>query len=239
MNSWLAPPAELPPLNQSVHVWAVRLDDASIDLDEARALISADERERAAKFHFDVHRRRYLIAHLALHRILAGYLRTEPARIDFDLGANGKPYLTAEFAGSQLQFNLSHSHETALIALGAGGELGVDVEHARDFDFLPLAERFFTAREVTALRALPRSLQRQGFFKCWTAKEAFLKAKGTGLAGKLDEVEIDLAPGGCVQVHANVAGWSLAELGSINDCEAALVAEGAMAPIRLFLWEAR
>jgi 4'-phosphopantetheinyl transferase len=66
-------------------------------------------------------------------------------------------------------------------------EIGVDVELIKQvFAFDEIAERFFTAREVAALRALPSRVRCQGFFKCWTSKEAFLKAKGTALSGKLD-----------------------------------------------------
>ena len=99
-----------------------------------------------------------------------------------------------------------------------------------DFDFLEVANHFFTKREVAALRALPSTLQCEGFYKCWTSKEAFLKAKGTGLSGQLDEVEIVLV-GEQVQIAASVRGWSLVELESSEGYATALVTNGALSRV--------
>ncbi|MGZ8529401.1 MAG: 4'-phosphopantetheinyl transferase family protein [Candidatus Binatia bacterium] len=238
MTTWPAAPAELPALERTVHVWAVRLDDARVDLDGGRELLSPDERERAARFHFEQHRRRYLIAHIALHKILSRYLQIDPARLYFDLGSNGKPKLPPVLAPAGVDFNLSHSNEMALLAVNRIGEIGVDIEYVKpDFKFQEIAERFFTHREAAALRGLPSELQRQAFFKCWTCKEAFLKAKGTGLSGKLDEVEITLGAADQVRIGASVPGWSLAELNPIDAYQAALVVAGSSVPIRYYLWQ--
>ena len=224
-------------LDQSVHVWAVRLDDANVDLGQAREIISTDERERAGRFKFEQDRRRYLIAHAALHGILSRYLPVDSGRLSFDHGSNGKPRLSQALAPAGVQFNLSHSNELALFAVTRRGEVGVDIEYVKEnFEFQDVAEKFFTAKEVAAILGLPAHLQRRAFFKCWTSKEAFLKAKGTGLSGKLDEVEIILTATQEVQVTASVPGWSLAELAPIDSYEAALVVEGAPLPIKHYLW---
>src|SRR5574341_1468311 len=228
MNFWPQPPAELPALERSVHVWATRLDDDSVDLGRAREILSADERERAERFKLDRDRRRYLIAHAALHGILSRYLTLSSESMSFDHGLNGKPRLSQALMLTRVQFNLSHSNEMALVAVTRRGEVGVDIEYVKEnFEFQEIAEQFFTAKEVAAMRTLPAELQRQAFFKCWTSKEAFLKAKGTGLSGKLDEVEIILTTTQEVQITASVPGWSLAELDPVNGYEAALVVEGA------------
>jgi 4'-phosphopantetheinyl transferase len=238
MTTWPLPPAKLPALERTVHVWAVPLDDARVDLDGGRELLSPDERERAARFHFEQHRRRYLIAHIALHRILSRYLQIDPAQLSFELGSNGKPNLPAALGSSGIEFNLSHSNEMALLAVNRVGEVGVDLEYVKPgFKFEEIAEGFFTAREVVALRGLPSELQRQAFFKCWTCKEAFLKAKGTGLSGKLDEVEITLGAADQVRIGADVPGWWLTELNSIDAYQAALVVAGSSVPIRYYLWQ--
>ncbi len=239
MNSWPQPPAQLPALQDHIHVWAVRLDAATVDLDRPGALISLDERERAERFKFERDRRRYLVAHVALHEILQRYLPIVPAGLSFDIGANGKPSLPQALAPSGVRFNISHSNEMALLAVCHKREVGVDIEYVKeDFEFQEVAERFFTAKEVAALRGLPASLQRQSFFKCWTSKEAFLKAKGTGLSGALDEVEIAIGGDEQVRITANVPGWSLAELDSIDGYEAALVVVGAPLPIHYYPFEA-
>jgi len=238
MTTWPAAPAELPALDRTVHVWAVRLDDPSVDLDGGRELLSPEERERAARFHFEQHRRHYLIAHIALHKVLAGYLPVEPAQLYFELGGNGKPKLPQALAPSGLDFNLSHSNEMALIAVGRYGEIGVDIEYVKpDFQFQEIAERFFTAQEVAAMRRLPPDLQREAFFKCWTSKEAFLKAKGTGLSGKLDEVEITFGAPNRVRIAAGVPGWTLSELAPVETYESALVVAGPRLPIHCFHWQ--
>jgi len=238
MNSWAPAPAELPALEASVHVWAVRLDDPGVDLERGRDWLSPAERERAARFIFERDRRRYLAAHIALHDILSRYLPMEPAHLSFDLGPNGKPKLYQAPRPSAIEFNLSHSNEMALLAVTHGHEVGVDVEHVREkFEFQEVAERFFTAMEVTAMRGLPGTLQRQAFFKCWTSKEAFLKAKGTGLSGVLDEVEITLSDDNRVRIAANVPNWWLFELEPISGYETALVTTSARAPIRCYQWQ--
>ena len=238
MNSWAPPPAELPALHGNVHVWFVRLDDLSVDVDQGRDLLSPDERARAARFIFERDRRRYLVAHNALHEILARYLPVEPARLSFVLGTNGKPKLPQALAPSGIEFNLSHSNEMALLAVAHRREVGVDVEHAREkFEFQEVAKRFFTAKEVAAMRGLPATLQRQAFFKCWTSKEAFLKAKGTGLSGALDEMEISLGSDEQVRIAANVPSWWLSELPPIDGYEAALVVESERALIHCYQWE--
>ena len=238
MTTWPKAPVELPTLDGNVHVWAVRLDDTRVDLDGGRELLSPDERERVARFHFDLHRRRYLIAHIALHEILARYLPLDPAQLWFELGTNGKPKLAPARAAHGVDFNLSHSHEMALVAVNRFGEIGVDIEYARpEFKFQEIAERFFTAREVAALRGLPANLQRQAFFKCWTSKEAFLKAKGTGLSGKLDEVEITLGAPEQVRIGASVPGWSLSELTPGDGYEGALLIAGGALPAICYRWQ--
>ena len=214
MNHWLPAPDPIPSLGGNVHVWALQLEEFAFDAALWHSRLSSEEQSRAARFKFARDQRRYGIAHAALRDILAGYVNVDAVNLRFNDGPNGKPKLAPPFEASGIEFNLSHSHETALIAVNQGNEIGVDIEFAKaDFEFLELASHFFTKREVAALRALPSALQRQGFYKCWTSKEAFLKAKGTGLSGALDEVEIMLV-GERVQIKASVAGWSLVELPS-------------------------
>jgi 4'-phosphopantetheinyl transferase len=238
MTIWPQSPGELPAIEARVHVWAVRLDDASVDLERGYNLLSPDERERVVRFKFERHRRRYLVAHIALHEILSRYLPIEPARLSFDLGPHGKPMIAQTLAPSDIEFNLSHSNEMALLAVTRGREVGVDIEHAREkFVFQEVAERFFTTKEVAAMRGLPSTLQRQAFFKCWTSKEAFLKAKGTGLSGALDEVEITLGSDDLVRIGANVPNWWLFELDPIAGYEAALVVANTPVPIDCYQWQ--
>ena len=238
MNRWLPAPDPIPSLGENVHVWALQLDDGVFDAALWHSRLSPGEQGRAARFKFARDQRRYMITHAALRDILAAYANADAADLQFNEGPNGKPSLALPFDASGIEFNLSHSHELALIAVNLRNEIGVDVEFAKaDFEFIEVASHFFTQREVTALRALPPVLQRQAFYKCWTSKEAFLKAKGTGLSGELDEVEIMLV-GEHVQINAAVAGWSLVELSPGDGYEAALVTKNKLAEICCYQWNA-
>jgi 4'-phosphopantetheinyl transferase len=200
-------------------------------------LLSEEERQRASQFRFDKDRRLYTVSHVAMRSLLALYLRVPGKDIQLVSGVHGKPSLAVPAAG-RLEFNLAHSHELALLAVTRGRAVGVDVEYVkRDFAFEEIAARFFTAREVASLSLLPRALQRTGFFKCWTSKEAFLKAKATGLSGKLDEVQIGFTENGGVRIEANVLGWSLVQLPQMSSYEAALVIEGRTLPVFCFRWD--
>jgi 4'-phosphopantetheinyl transferase len=127
-----------------------------------------------------------------LRSILAHYLDCQPAQVRFVYAAHGKPMLAG---ATDLRFNLTHSHGLALLAVTRGREIGVDVEHIRDdIDREPLAERFFSPVEVAALRSLAVELRREAFYRCWTRKEAFIKAVGKGLALPLDRFDVTLGP---------------------------------------------
>lgn len=206
-------PATVALAEGEVHIWLVRADDAGVCHACCENLLSAEERERAARFKFEKDRRLYTAAHAGLRSILAAYLNAAPGDLEFELGRRGKPRLAPRFTKHRLEFNLSHSSEVALVAVTREQEIGVDVEQIKEnFTFAEVAERYFTAKEVSAIRALPAALQRRAFYQCWTSKEAFLKAKGVGLSGELDEVEIVRDGEGRVQVKSTLPGWHLHEL---------------------------
>jgi 4'-phosphopantetheinyl transferase len=238
LSDWVTPPVQLALPESTIHVWLISLTQRGHVYKSLTGLLSSSEQERAARFKFDQHRQRFVVAHAALRSILSQYLKTTPLNVQFVNGPNGKPKLAEEFARSDVRFNLSHSFDLALLAVIRGREIGIDVELVKeDYAFEDVAARFFTAEELAAFRALPVHLQRQGFFKCWTSKEAFLKAKGTGLSGKLDEVEITLSSEQRVLINASVAGWTLSEVNPGNNYEAALVIEGGAMPIECYRWE--
>jgi 4'-phosphopantetheinyl transferase len=236
MIHWPVWSGALPLLCGAVHVWGVALDDPHFDRQAWLERLAPAEQARARRFKFEVDRRRYIVAHVALRDILAAQVRVAAEDLRFVDGEHGKPRLA--LTHGSVEFNLSHSHERAVIAATQDRAVGIDIEFVkRDFGFHEVAERFFTQREVFALRALPLELQLRAFYKCWTSKEAFLKAKGTGLSGALDEVAIDAAPHQGITIAASVYGWSLTELAPGDDYEGALVVEGAAAlPVHCYRW---
>jgi 4'-phosphopantetheinyl transferase len=227
-----------------VHVWCLPLDLAAAPVEELRTCLSADEVDRAARYHFDRHRRRFIACRGQVRKILAAYLGAKPGEIRFAYGLREKPVLKAPWNDSAIQFNVSNSHETALLALALDRELGVDVEHVREpSDFDGLAAQFFARSEVDQLRSLPETQRLEAFFNCWTRKEAVLKAVGTGLSFPLDKVVVTLAPDEPARLvaydddPAAPAHWWLASLAPAAGYIGALAVPGG--PLEMHCWQSR
>lgn len=192
-----------------------------------------DERERADKFRVEWARRHFVVARATLRTILGGYLKARPEKLRFRYSPFGKPYLSGQTGQEGLHFNLSHSHELAVCAVARGRSLGIDIEYLRvDFDYLQLAAHFFSPSERATLGALPVESRARGFFNCWTRKEAYIKAHGSGLSLPLNQFEVSLAPCepaallNCAYDPREVVRWTLRELSLAPDYVAALAVEG-------------
>jgi 4'-phosphopantetheinyl transferase len=140
------------------------------------------------RFHFAADRERYAIAHGNLRRILGAYLNLAPERLCFRNNQFGKPELAGE---TLLKFNLSHSKTVAVLAVDHSQPVGVDVEDVRPME-AEVAERHFSAAELADLRELQGETWLAGFYRCWTRKEAILKAEGVGLSRGLDTFDVSL-----------------------------------------------
>jgi 4'-phosphopantetheinyl transferase len=176
-------------------VWSAALDQPAEVVQRLHGLLAAAERARADRFHFDRDRQRFIVGRGVLRSILGGYLKIAPDRLTFEYGAQGKPGLSSSHA-SALHFNVAHSHELAVYAFALNQAVGIDVEyalrHVSDAD--QVAQRFFAANEYQTYQALADDEKRPAFFRCWTRKEAYIKAIGTGLSHALDRFEVTLAP---------------------------------------------
>jgi 4'-phosphopantetheinyl transferase len=214
----------------SIEVSAFRLvgELAASDL----ALLAPDELARAERFRFARDRAHFVSGRAQLRRRLGAAAALDPRCIEFGYGPAGKPFCDA--AG--LSFNLSHSADLAVLAIvdGTAAHVGVDVEVPgaghEHLDEL-VARRFFAAGEVRRLLALPAEERRAGFFRCWTRKEALLKAVGGGLSLPLDDFEVTFEAG----VPARVARaseplargvWNLLDVSSLDPRCYAAVAVG-------------
>src|SRR5690348_1131885 len=120
-----------PPQEHQVHVWAAWLETSHATRESYRRLLCPQELERAARFHFEQHRNRFIVAHGWLRQLLATYLGCPPAALQFEQGAKGKPFLSGPSGSEGLQFNLTHSGILSLVAVCAGSPIGVDVEELR------------------------------------------------------------------------------------------------------------
>lgn len=243
-DTWRAPPDVLPLSLVEVHIWRATLAQPVHILDRLWLTLAEDERGKAARFHFERDRGRFVVARGALRSILGRYLQVPPGRVQFSYSPYGKPALAAEFAAAHLSFNVSHSHALALFAVARGRALGVDVEYLRaDVTAREIAERFFSANEVAAFCALPAAQQPRAFFDCWTRKEAYIKARGEGLSFPLAEFDVSLRPHEpaallCVRGdEREAARWSLRALDVAPGYAAALVAEGRDWQLKTWQWE--
>lgn len=188
-------PAELELGDDELHVWAVPLAPSPERVAELERLLAADELERAYRFRFERHRRRFIVGRGVLRRLLGAYLDADPAELTFRYGDKGKPSLDPRWDAGRLSFNLSHSEELGLYGLTLERELGIDVEHLRPMpDAEQIAERFFSRSERETLRRIPGERKSAAFFNCWTRKEAYIKATGDGLSMPLDRFDVTLAP---------------------------------------------
>jgi 4'-phosphopantetheinyl transferase len=152
--------------------------------------LSPDECERAARFHFEQDRLRFCAARVVLRRLLAKYLDLPARQITFQYSEKGKPGLSNHRG---VAFNVSHSGDFALLGFTRRSAIGVDIEKIReDFDTAAIARRFFSEKEQKALLGLPEGQQHAGFFRCWTRKEAFIKALGEGLSHPLSQFDVSV-----------------------------------------------
>lgn len=174
-----------------IHVWEIPLSSSPETTPDAACGLSPDELARAARFHFPHHRARWISAHRALRQILARYVDATADGLQFVTNAHGKPALTA--ANPQVEFNLTHSENLALLAV-AQEDVGIDVEYMRDScDWDRLGDRVFTSLEWSQLEQLPADENRTPrCYALWTAKEAYIKARGLGMSLPLRKFSIPL-----------------------------------------------
>jgi 4'-phosphopantetheinyl transferase len=210
-------PLSLP--EDEVQLWRIDLEAVGADESRWQKLLSSDELERASRFHFPRDRQRFVASRALLRTILAGYLATDPGSLIFSYSNKEKPSLGPAHAGDNVAFNISHSGGIALLAFTRGREIGVDVEQARsNFDIEAIARRFFSPAEQKQLADFPVEKRADAFFRCWTRKEAYIKATGKGLSLPLTQFDVALDPGAAnallaTRPDASEAGrWLLREV---------------------------
>jgi 4'-phosphopantetheinyl transferase len=224
-------PVSLP--RDEVHLWRVDLESIRSAEVRWREVLSGDERHRASRFHFSTDRQNYIAARALLRIIVANYLGAGPTGITLSYSNKEKPSLGPAHADSGIKFNLSHSGGIALYAFSHERDLGVDVEQIRkDFEVEPLARRFFSPNEQQQLASFPAAEQVDAFFRCWTRKEAYIKATGDGLSLPLNQFDVSLEPRSSDALAATrpdgseVSLWLLTEVPGGTGFAAALCVQG-------------
>jgi 4'-phosphopantetheinyl transferase len=241
--AWNPAPERLSLGDDDVHVWRASLNQPARVISDFIQTIAPDERERAARYHFQKDREHFIVARAVLRLLLGRYLGREPATLRFRMNPYGKPALDEGADSAALRFNLSHARDLALFVIVRNREVGIDLEYInQDFDVTQLAREFFSPGEIAALDTLPANMRREGFFRCWTRKEAYIKARGEGLSLPLAQFEVSLSPAepaALLNVLANpaeISRWSLRELTPAHGYLAALAVEGDNWQLNCFEW---
>jgi 4'-phosphopantetheinyl transferase len=229
----------------TVHVWRAALDIPVSLVQYYQRYLTDDEITRAGKFYFAKDRNHFIVAHGILRILIGRYLDVEPHQLRFCLNAYGKPSLEPSLQVPPLSFNISHSRDLALYAFTYARQIGVDVEYIRLDDevdeYEQLAQHYFSPYERNVLLMLPAEEKRQAFFQCWARKEAYIKAKGTGLSLPLDLFDVSLSPNepaALLQSRENpqeAARWSMRKLAPGSGYAGALAVEGK--DWQLYCWQ--
>jgi len=189
---WPAGPQTPVLRSNQVDVWRVDLAPDADQLQRDRAMLGPEEETQAQRYRFDMHRHRFIARRAARRRILGRYLHVPGSELRFVTKLHGKPHLAD---ATEVSFNTSHSASMALIAVGKQRDLGIDVESLdRVVEPDRLAHRFFAPAEAEVITQLKGEDARVAFFTCWTRKEAYVKARGKGLAMGLKTFEVSIDP---------------------------------------------
>ena len=229
MSSVLFPARLDPPQANEVHVWTVRISEATPDLDWLTSVLSPAEHARAERFFRLEDRVRFNVSHGGLRRLLAAYGGGDPAGVTFTESKFGKPAL-ADSKG--LQFNMAHSGDVVMYAMTANRVVGVDVEAARpNVDFLEVSGQF-APEEHAVIRAAEGADRVAAFYRCWARKEAYLKARGEGLGYPLNAFAVTVAPGLPPRLEwasddaAAASRWTMFDVSPGSGYAGAVVVEG-------------
>ena len=239
---WRFPPSSVVLASDEVHVWCAPLDQPESVFRTIQKTLSSEERKRAEGFGSATHRQRFIVGRGLTRIILSRYLSSPPEQIEFCYNDSGKPSVKTATGETTICFNLAHSEKLALYAIARNRQVGIDLEHIRAIEeAMLIASHFFSARENEELRALNPSQQLEGFFNCWTRKEAYMKAIGEGLSDSLHKVEVTLNPEGPARLlsisgdAAKAAQWSLQSIIPAPGYIAALAVEDPN--VRLTCWQ--
>lgn len=174
---------------QSISIWQVFLPRFFSEINNLTTVLNAEELQRAHRYHFALHRNRFIVARAMLRKILSLYLMISPQEISFSLGEHGKPYLTNNELN--IRFNLSHSHDMAIYAITQQNEVGIDIEKIEKNYKEEVAKRFFSAQEYLTLTQLPPDQQILAFYHLWARKEAIIKVLGKNIYHSTRDFSLD------------------------------------------------
>jgi 4'-phosphopantetheinyl transferase len=189
--------------SKQVHLWYLPLEERrSNDLrNAAQRLMSSEELARAQSFLNPKARDLYVLSRSFVRAVLSQYADVEPQDWKFRTNRYGKPEIASPASAQSLRFNLTNTDGLVGCAVAFGRDVGIDAEgidHA--VAIAEIAEHFFTPAEVVALRALPPDERSTLFFKIWTLKESYIKARGVGLNMPLNKFAFVFKDGNPIEI---------------------------------------
>lgn len=224
-----------------VHVWVIKKDSIIKFLEYYRDLLSIDEKKKSKTFRFSKDRNTYILARGALRLLLTKYLKIHPKNIVFNYCAFGKPKIKYDYT---IKFNVSHSGEMIVIAFCNDYDIGIDVEYIkRDFDVFDIVDNYFSKQEIKALHKIPNNQLTEAFFRGWTRKEAFIKAKSQGLSFPLDSFSISMDSDDNAELYETAWDkneknlWNIVPFETHKDYKAAFAVKGKIDDVKYFKFD--
>jgi 4'-phosphopantetheinyl transferase len=221
-----------------IEIWILPTETSDPARAKFERLLAPEEKVRAERFRFDRLRNSFITTRGALRCLLGSYLSVPPASLEFHYGSKGKPTLAPAM---EIDFNATHSGDFAAFAFTLGCQIGIDLEHIHPLaEMQDIAGRFFCPDETAELASLPPDDREAAFFRCWTRKEAYIKAIGDGLSAPLDAFRVTLLSNEPARfVHlahdTNAAqAWTLHDLSLASGYAAALAYHDGERPISVF-----
>jgi len=224
-----------------IDIWFTPLLSDNVPVDRFQNCLSQDEVLRVSRLCTFSAKIRFAASRTFLRRILANYLKIQPAKVELRYDALGKPSLSETYQKSGICFNLSHSHGMALLGIAREKAVGVDIEKVRTVPYIDkIASRHFSPGEYTFFQGSPESKKMDVFFTLWTRKEALLKALGKGLTFPMHSIEVLRTPYESAHFFNgsgnmdHISEWHIEDIEICMEYRAALAVEGNYGMIRLF-----
>ncbi len=177
-------------LDGNVVVWMTEVSTSWDALPFLEPCLDAQDRERAARFHFADDRARYVLGRGLARNILGRYLARTPETIELAATERGQLYFPDD---ETMRFSITHARDLVAVALTTRARVGIDIEYTeRKLNLEGVAERILSAEDFREFEALPEQEKVAAFFRIWTRKEAYLKATGEGITNALKEISVSM-----------------------------------------------
>ncbi len=237
MTTWEKTSPELEFSEDFIDIWLINLAEEENDIFNHQRYLSVEEKTRASRYLSGKKSREFMITRSSLRNIIGYVLNEDPRQLGFAYTSSGMPLLDLNWSHTDITFNVSHSHDLAIIAVSIKNIIGIDVEMVRkDIEYEKLSKRFFSELEHQQIMGFDETSRLEAFFSTWTRKEALVKATGTGIAYGLNKFDVSVDPDQPAELLDNrwedgcQPRWSLLNIETWPDYKACLAVAGKEMP---------